>query len=203
MANDDPACSQFLKGCTYEEGMKSAGLRLGGVEKSFDDHCVVIGDAAGFIDPMTGEGIHHAMDSGRIAANVILEAMKAGNYSAYDIYQDHWMDAFGFDFRWSMKMCLLTYQYPILLDTATNAVIRKGNTMLAKWADIMTGRVPKLNLLRPEYALVIGFELAKLIIKRIFGLSTAPTQSGDALKGGAVPAEVLGAAAEQKDKKKQ
>jgi hypothetical protein len=34
--------------------MKSASLRLGGIKKSYDDHLLIIGDAAGFIDPLTG-----------------------------------------------------------------------------------------------------------------------------------------------------
>ena len=34
--------------------MKSASLRLGGIPKSYDEHLLVIGDAAGFIDPLTG-----------------------------------------------------------------------------------------------------------------------------------------------------
>ena len=43
--------------------MKAAALRLGaqGVPVSYDDHLLIIGDAAGHIDPLTGEGIHTAM----------------------------------------------------------------------------------------------------------------------------------------------
>ena len=32
-----------------------ASLRLGGEPRSSDDHVILIGDAAGMIDPMTGE----------------------------------------------------------------------------------------------------------------------------------------------------
>jgi len=31
-----------------------ASLRVGGVPRSFDDHVLLLGDAAGMIDPMTG-----------------------------------------------------------------------------------------------------------------------------------------------------
>jgi len=31
-----------------------ASLRLGGVPRSSDDHVILVGDAAGMIDPMTG-----------------------------------------------------------------------------------------------------------------------------------------------------
>lgn len=40
------------------ERVKVASLRLGGVDKSFSDHILVVGDAAGQTDPLTGEGIH-------------------------------------------------------------------------------------------------------------------------------------------------
>jgi len=38
-----------------------------------------------------------------------------------------------------MWICQLTWHFPILLDAATAAVIRKGDKFLARWADIMTG----------------------------------------------------------------
>ena len=43
--------------------MRAAALRLGsqGLRTSFDNHLLIIGDAAGHIDPLTGEGIHTAM----------------------------------------------------------------------------------------------------------------------------------------------
>lgn len=43
--------------------MKAASLRLGGqgLTTTYDDHLLIIGDAAGHIDPLTGEGIHTAI----------------------------------------------------------------------------------------------------------------------------------------------
>ena len=43
--------------------MKAAALRLGGqgLTTTYDEHLLIIGDAAGHIDPFTGEGIHTAM----------------------------------------------------------------------------------------------------------------------------------------------
>ncbi len=41
----------------------------------------VIGDAAGFIDPLTGEGIQYAMESGEYAADVCVEALLRGDLS--------------------------------------------------------------------------------------------------------------------------
>ena len=65
-------------------------------------------------------------------------------------------------------MCKLLYRYPILLDAATAAIIRKGDKFLARWADIMTGRVPKLHLLHPDFVVTISFEIVALLFKKLF-----------------------------------
>ena len=43
---------------------------------------LLAGDAAGLVDPMTGEGIGHAMDSGRLAAEAAAEALAKGRPEA-------------------------------------------------------------------------------------------------------------------------
>ena len=51
---------------------------------------------------MTGEGIHTAMDSGRMAADVLNDAFDVGNFDAavMEEYQNRWMNSFGLDFYW-------------------------------------------------------------------------------------------------------
>ena len=72
----------------------------------------------------------------------------------------------------SMAICQLVYRYPILLDAATAAVMRKGDRFLARWGDIMTGGSPKFHLLHPDFVIVITFELVLLFIKRLFGFQS-------------------------------
>ena len=59
----DPFISSALGPKAEIERMKAAALRLGGqgLKTTFDNHLLIIGDAAGHIDPLTGEGIHTAM----------------------------------------------------------------------------------------------------------------------------------------------
>ena len=59
----DPFISRAVGPAAKIERMRVAALRLGsqGVPRSYDDHLLIIGDAAGHIDPLTGEGIHTAM----------------------------------------------------------------------------------------------------------------------------------------------
>ena len=59
----DPFISKAIGPKAKIERMRAAALRLGsqGVPQSYDDHLIIVGDAAGHIDPLTGEGIHTAM----------------------------------------------------------------------------------------------------------------------------------------------
>ncbi len=51
------------------------------------DRCLLLGDAAGLVDPLTGEGICHAIGSAQIAAPVVEQCLRSG---AFDLsgYQD-------------------------------------------------------------------------------------------------------------------
>lgn len=51
------------------------GLRIGDVARG---RVVFAGDAAGLTDPITGEGISHAIASGRVAAEAIATSVESG-----------------------------------------------------------------------------------------------------------------------------
>ncbi|MFX0040997.1 MAG: NAD(P)/FAD-dependent oxidoreductase, partial [Promethearchaeota archaeon] len=54
----------------------------GVLEKSlYDDNLMLIGDAGGFVSPISGEGIQTAVMSGKIAAETTIEALQDKNYS--------------------------------------------------------------------------------------------------------------------------
>jgi flavin-dependent dehydrogenase len=44
----------------------------------FDDRVLLVGDAAGFLDPLTGEGMYGAVVSGRIAGTLAAAAARSG-----------------------------------------------------------------------------------------------------------------------------
>ncbi len=50
--------------------------------KLSQDHLMLVGDAGALIDPFTGEGIGNAMLSGKIAAEIAVEAIKEQDFSA-------------------------------------------------------------------------------------------------------------------------
>jgi geranylgeranyl reductase family protein len=153
------------------ERMKSASLRLGGISKSFDDHLLIIGDAAGFIDPLTGEGIQYAMESGEIASKVLLEGFKKGDLSAAQLkkYQNLWYSDWGIEFYLSMKMSLLLYRFPIMLDAAAKLIEKRGARFLGEWAEVMTGSRPKTWFLRLDVWPYICFEIFAQFVRNITG----------------------------------
>lgn len=45
---------------------------------------------------------------------------------------------YGHDFFLSQKMAETVYKYPLLLDAMASEMQRKGDSMMSKWAEIMT-----------------------------------------------------------------
>ena len=79
-------------------------LPLTPLKRTFTDHVVLCGDAAGLMNPLTGDGIDYAMSSGKIAAEVCTEALEADDTSAFFLskYQRLWKNDFGKE----IKLCL-------------------------------------------------------------------------------------------------
>ena len=72
---------------------------IGSMKKTYSDRVVIVGDAAGFVSPLTGEGIHYAIDSGKIASEVISKALEKEDFSAQSLksYQNIWRKRWGKD----------------------------------------------------------------------------------------------------------
>ena len=81
------------------ERCKGGVLHFGPLEKTYADRVLLCGDAGGFLNPLTGEGIYYAMSSGEIAAGVIIKALEAGDTSENFLskYQENWKKDFGKD----------------------------------------------------------------------------------------------------------
>ena len=98
----DPFISKALGPNPKLERMKAASLRLGGqgLSTTYDNHLLIIGDAAGHIDPLTGEGIHTAIMGGKAAAETLLEARESGNFGRCSLqkYEARWIKLYGHDF---------------------------------------------------------------------------------------------------------
>jgi geranylgeranyl reductase family protein len=79
-------------------GVKGALLPTGGpISKSYSNHCLLVGDSAGMVNPITGGGIAYAMIAGKLAAGVLMKCLDQGTLdeTALSLYQRIWMREFG------------------------------------------------------------------------------------------------------------
>lgn len=62
------------------------------VKRSYGDRFLLVGDAAGAADPLTGEGIYHAQRTGHIASRVLHKCLRAHSLDADSLaeYQHRW-----------------------------------------------------------------------------------------------------------------
>lgn len=74
--------------------------------KTYDNGILVSGDAAGFTNPLTGEGIYYALESGKLAAKTAIEAFEKCDFSRQTLrgYEVAWRNAFDNDIEYSHKL---------------------------------------------------------------------------------------------------
>jgi geranylgeranyl reductase family protein len=84
-----------------EVSIRGGSLPVFPLKKTYDTRIILVGDAAGFINPITGEGIFYAISSGEIAAKVISEALEIQKFNSGFLskYQKSWKKDFGKDLK--------------------------------------------------------------------------------------------------------
>jgi geranylgeranyl reductase family protein len=164
LIKEDPFMSKAIGPNPKLEKMKAAPIRFGGIKKSYANNLLIIGDAAGQIDPLTGEGLQYCMDAAEIAADTIDEALKKKKFNARFLKKYHrkWMRSFGKDYKWSLRMTKFVVRYPIFLDAFASLSNKKGDEFMVEWGKIMTGEKAKLNFFLPNLAFPLFFEVLRL-----------------------------------------
>jgi geranylgeranyl reductase family protein len=163
------------------EPMKGAWLRLGGIPKSYANNLLIIGDAAGHIDPLTGEGIQFAMEGAENAAAILAEAFRVGRFDEHFLaaYQRKWVGEFGHKFGLAKKASHLMARYPELVDSMAKVANARGDEFFFAWADIMMGEAPWRAFLQPKLAI----PMATAAIRELWSQRLSPRRSGVAATG--------------------
>jgi len=82
------------------EPYKSGRLPCGGsVHKPYGDGYVLIGDAAGFVNPFNGEGIAYALETGKLAAGMVADALDSGASTELVAYRAALHETYGAYYR--------------------------------------------------------------------------------------------------------
>ncbi|MBA2290254.1 MAG: NAD(P)/FAD-dependent oxidoreductase [Chloroflexia bacterium] len=77
-----PEVAQKLERAERVGGIRGVGSMARRARRAAGDGYLLVGDAASFLDPFTGEGIYEALKAAQLAAPVASAALKAGDVSA-------------------------------------------------------------------------------------------------------------------------
>jgi geranylgeranyl reductase family protein len=112
------AFSNFLKykGILGEQRVKGHLIPLGGISRpTVNDRVLLAGDAAGYVDPFTGEGIRYAIASGRLAAataaSLISRGLKPTRLNL-GVYERNCYQQFGSDLKASLFIARMFQYFP-------------------------------------------------------------------------------------------
>ena len=74
--------------------------------RNYAHGALLVGDAASFIDPFTGEGVYQALKSGKLAAEVCGKALGKNDFSEETLqdYEKKWRAAFEEDFKYAFRI---------------------------------------------------------------------------------------------------
>ena len=147
----------------------SAGIRGGYIPVSdperpaYAERIMLAGDAAGFVDSFTGEGIRYAIASGRIAAQVAANCHTSGDFSlrAFSEYQKLCENRFGANLRYAARVKALFMEHAGLV---LNIVV-KNSDIMDRYLGTLSGET--------DYKTLVGWikqRLPALLLRRIFTL---------------------------------
>ena len=142
-------------------GERFSGARLRGefkvlmplrvaVHRSWGERVMLVGDAGGFFDPFTGEGVYAAMRSGALAADVALEALAAGDFSASAL-ERYGLERAGWERE--KRMVWWAFQALIRRERLVNrfgAFLKRSPEMADLLVGLSGNYIPPRALLRPS-----------------------------------------------------
>ncbi|MEM7110019.1 MAG: NAD(P)/FAD-dependent oxidoreductase [Bacteroidota bacterium] len=158
LLDSHPLLKHRFKEAIPLENVKGFGLPLGSKQRSISgDRFLLTGDAAGLIDPFSGEGIANAIRSGRVAAEHVITCFDAHDFLAqYNKFYDREIyRRMGKEFRISRSLQNLC-KYPKLF----NFLATKSNQS-TYLTDLLTQALAEIDvkkvLIRPGFYLRLLF----------------------------------------------
>ncbi|MCW5829867.1 MAG: geranylgeranyl reductase family protein [Deltaproteobacteria bacterium] len=154
----NPRMQVELKNATCEGKPRGHYLPFGSYYDPFTaDRVIFAGDAAGFIHPLTGEGIEYALESGEAAAGMILTVHGAGgNYTKKELdpYGKECMRRFGHTMSMGYRMQRM-FRFPRLVERSMKLAV-ENEEIRNQFASVLIGdgRGLPLSLYRK---VILGF----------------------------------------------
>jgi geranylgeranyl reductase family protein len=150
-ATEAPVFKERFKNARLIGDIQGWNLPVGSKRRRMHgDGFMLVGDAAGLIDPFTGEGIGNAMCSGKIAAQTIAEIGNAKDYSAnrLKIYSDTVWRTLGGELNLAYRL-QRTARFTPLVNLVVNRASKRQE--VADWISAMiAGKISKRELVYPS-----------------------------------------------------
>lgn len=112
----------IVRGGSRRENFKSYRLPLGGpLARTWGDRILVCGDAGGFVNAYTGEGIYYAMVTGQHAGRTAAQALAALDSGTLAGYEAAWRAEIGEELADSLRIQRRIFRNPALVDAIIRA----------------------------------------------------------------------------------
>ncbi len=124
---EESAARGVVHGRSNPAHFRAYRLPLGGpLARTYADGVLVCGDAGGFVNAYTGEGIYYAMVTGEHAGATAAEALGRGDTTASALaeYQARWQAEIGEELRESVRIQKRLFANPSLADRIIRAAAR-------------------------------------------------------------------------------
>jgi menaquinone-9 beta-reductase len=121
-----PLVAERLAAAERTGNIRGVGPMAHTVRRTAGEGFLLVGDAAGFLDPFTGEGIYEALQGARLAAPIASKALKAGDTSAASL--DPYRVARRQAFAAKRQVCWIVQAFihsPVLMDYVTARLDRR------------------------------------------------------------------------------
>lgn len=124
---DDLKSKQLLTGQSNRANFRAFPLPISGpLARTYADRVLLAGDAGGFVNALTAEGIYYAMVTGELAARAAIDAIHAGNFASAQLrgYEQAWKQEIGDELGHSVRLQKLLLADPARIDRVVRAASR-------------------------------------------------------------------------------
>ena len=139
-----PLVAEKLSGATRAGSIRGVGTMAQRARRTAGDGYLLVGDAASFLDPFTGDGIYEALQAAALAAPVASAALRAGDLSAHAL--EPYRSARRRTFTTKRQVCWIVQGFvhtAVLMDYVTERLDRRaalGQTLAGVLGNIRPAR---------------------------------------------------------------
>ena len=141
MENIVSVLKNFLRDNGFKDEYEFRGhtIPVGGIKRRLvKSRIVLVGDAAGFVDSFSGEGIPYAIRSGQLAAETISESLEHGDSKRIERdYSASCWRTFGWNLKWSLGLSRLMHLCPNLFLKA----LASDEVILSKYLSVASAEI--------------------------------------------------------------